>query len=424
MKIKLSWIPFIPITLVVIFAKFIETTLTNGGNFMGLSSFNLVYTAILAVPVMLVFGIFFSIIDRKTSPYYNIKKNIGAAASSFIASIAIIFSSVLSIMNTFSTGKIELLPLVASALGVIAGVVLLLMGTYHLSGKNCNESLSLVMLLPTVWAAVKLIQCFLSYTTVSVVSTDMLDLICYGTIALFLLAVGMVIGNVESKSAVKNCFVFGLPMITALFGYCTKSGINIAMNFQAYDVMEIVNTVGLFAIAVYAIFVLIELTFNANTKDQVELVDRMEEIDEYIQATIREDVEFLYDDQDVVGYEQVEKKPKPKSDFLYTTEIPAVVKEENKDYIIFDEKEPVEPKETPKNVAKFEKVEEVKKAEQVIAEPEAPVKKPVAEKVIKESSFVPAPKPKKTPDDELQSRLDKIDRLILEIQSKQEESDW
>ena len=101
-------------------------------------------------------------------------------------------------MNTFSTGKIELLPLVASALGVIAGIVLLLMGTYHLSGKNCNESLSLVMLLPTVWAAVKLIQCFLSYTTVSVVSTDMLDLICYGTIALFLLAVGMVIGNVES----------------------------------------------------------------------------------------------------------------------------------------------------------------------------------------------------------------------------------
>ncbi len=424
MKIKFSWVPFIPITLLVIFAKYIETTLTADGNFMGFNWFNLVYTAIIAVPVLLIFCIFFSIIDRKTSPYYNLSKNIGASISAFVAAVAIIFSNVLVIMNTISTGDIATLPLISSALGVVAGVVILLIGTYHLSGKNCSESLSLLLMLPTIWAAVELIQCFLSYTTVSVVSTDMLDLLCYALIALFFLANAMVIGNIESKSAVKNCFVFGLPMITALLGYCTKNGAHIAVNFQAYDVLDIVNTVALFAIAVYAVFVLLELTFKAKTKEQVELVDRMEEIDEYIQATVREDVEFLYQDEDVVGFEQMEKKPKSKKDFLYTTEIPAVVKEQNNDYIMFADTEKDEPEQPKEPVKKAVKTVE-KPITEPIAEPELPVKKAEVENSIKESSFVPAPtpKPKKNADDELQSRLDKIDRLILEIQSKQEESD-
>lgn len=432
MKIKLSWIPFIPITLLVIFVKYIETTLPANGDFMGLSWFNLVYTAILAVPVLLICCIFFSIIDRKTSPYYNLSKNIGATLSGFVASVAIIFSNVLSVMNTFSTGNIDLFPVIASILGIGAGIVILLMSTYHLSGKNCSESLSLLLMIPALWAAIMLIQCFLSYTTVSVVSTDMLDLICYGLMALFFLSDAMVIGNIESKGAVKNCFVFGLPMVTALLGYCTKKGINIAVNFQAYDVYEIVNTVALFAIAVYAIFVLVEFTFKAKTKAEVEVVDRMEEIDEYIQSTIREDVGFLYDDEEPVAFDHIEKKSNnTKKDFLYTSEIPDVVKAHNDDYIMFTEteEEHVQPKVNEKKAVEKapEIVEETPKVEttktetpRVINEPEKPTKRVAVESPIKASSYIAAPKPKKDPDDELQSRLDKIDRLILEIQSKQE----
>ncbi len=411
MKIKLSWIPFIPITLLMIFVKYIEATLPSDGNFMGFNWFNLVYTAIILVPILLVLCMFFSTIDRKTSPYYKLSKNMGAAVSAFIAAVAVIFGNVLSIMNVLSTGNIDVLRFISSVFGVLAGVAILLMGTYHMSGKNCPASMSLFLMFPAIWSAISLIQCFLSYTTVSVISTDMLDLICYALVALFFLSNAMVIGNIESKSAVKNCFVFGLPMVAAVLGYCTKKGILMAVNYQAYDMLEVIKTISLFIIAVYAIFVLVELTFKAKTKEQVQVVDRMEEIDEYIQSTIREDVEFLYQEDPEEDFIETSKKSKKNKDFLLERPVTEAEKEQNKDYLV--ESEPEEIAEEPKPQEKPEPV--------TVATPAPePIKR---EKTINQSSFVAAPvsKPKEEPVDELQSRLDKIDRLILEIQAKQEE---
>lgn len=413
MKTKLCWVPFIPITLLMIFIKYIEATLPSGETFLGMDWLTLVYINILLVPALFLICVVISLFDKKTAPYYALSKNYGAAIFAIVAAVAIIFRGVLTIMNTISTGSIAIFNVVTAAFAIVSGVAMLYIASCHMSGKNCGPKNIILLLFPTIWAAMKIIMTFLSYVTVSVLSRDMLDLLCYALIGLFFISCSMMIGNVEGKNSVKRCFIFGFPLIAAVFAYCTKSCIEMFNNISAYEIFDFANVALLLSIALYALFVLIELTLKAKTKEQIVLVSPEEQIDEYARSTIREEVKF-YD-------EYIEDERIPNKDHIEQSDIIFSTKEEDIDYNIMknngndfitstgDDSEIKAQKQAP-SVSKAETQSNISVATK--NNPVAPV--------VEEPDFVVAPK--KGNDDELETRMDEIDKLIFEIQSKKDEN--
>lgn len=385
MKTKLCWIPFIPIALVMIVLKYIEATLPAGETFMGLDSLGLIYTVIILVPVVLILCLIISLFDKKISPYYALSKNFAAAIFVFIAGVAVIFTGVMSIMDTVSTGSVSAFDLITSIVGTVAGIGLLFMASAHLSGKSCSNSVSVLIIFPSVWAAFKLVHAFLTYRTVSVLSADMLDLLCYGIITLFFCADAMMLGNIESKNSVKRCFIFGFTLMAAVFAYCTKEIISVFGNFEAYEISDVADVILMLSIGLYTLSVLIELSLKAKTKDEVVLLNGDEaQLGE--QTTVREKVDFLDDEPEESEIES--------GSFISTVE--AEMKSDAQ-----------------------EKQAEIKPEPGENTEEEAPASKAdVADngEALGESDFVFAPKQEKS--DELQNRMDEIDKLIFDIQSK------
>ncbi|MDD5795791.1 MAG: hypothetical protein PUD24_02495 [Oscillospiraceae bacterium] len=398
MKTKLCWIPFIPVVCLMIFIKYMETAIPADGTFLGLNQFGLRYAAILLIPILLISCIAISLFDKKMSPYYLISKNFGAALFSFITAVAVMFQSVMSIVNTFSTGNINALNFVVSLIGIIAGVAMLFIASAHLSGKNIRQSLSIFMLLPAIWAGFKLIETFLSYTTVSVRSQDMLDLLCYALVALFFFADAMALCNMEGKNPVKRCFVFGFPLIAALLAYSVKEGVCIIKNYAAYEILDILDVAIMLSIALYALFFLIELSINAIRKEQVCIVNDDEQSNEINEPTKREEVNFSYEDNgeelNSVDYEDSSVLEIPDEGEEVTVSEETAVSEEDTDVSENDENSSAD-------------ISDVSS---------------VTDEGIKDTDFVVAPQENEK-NDELKTRMDEIDKLILEIQTKSEIND-
>lgn len=401
MRTKLCWIPFIPVTLIMIFLKYMETTLSADETFMGLSIIDIRYTVIALAPILLILCVLISLFDRKTSPLYLLNKNIGASFFAFVAAVAVMFKSVMSIMDILSSGNISVIDFVTAIIGIIAGIAILFMASCHLSGKNYSASLGVLMLFPALWAAFELIVIFLSYTTISVLSKDMLDLICFALIALYLFTNSMILGNMEGKNPVKRCFIYGMPTVAVTFAYTTYQ-VATYINIESLEISDVANTVAIFAIGAYALCEIIELTFKANTKESVDIVDREDETEKYEHSTVREEVDLLFsknenDDQESIGLGEEKREEYYLSDLDKEESLPSVTEnaEENKYKEINN---------MPKKAVKSSEKER---------------------KSISDLDFVIAPKEneRKNSSDELNTRMDQIDKLILEIQSKQNRND-
>ena len=297
MKTKLCWIPFIPALLAMAFVKYIEVTLPQGGTFMGFDKTALVYFPIIVVPALYIVCILISLFDKKISRVYALGKNPFAALFMFLAGIGVIASSAMHIMDAVSTGNFAVLSFITSIVGVFAALAMVFMASCHLNGRNCGPALSVYMLLPVIWAGFKLGVSFQSFTTVSVISADLLDLLCYSLIALFLYSDAMVICCIQGKNTVKRCFVRGLAMIAAVFTSSVKSVYSIAVNFDAYDVPTMIDTAVMLCIGIYALAVLIEFSAKVKTKDMVQELNETDQLDDYARASVREEVAFLYEDE-------------------------------------------------------------------------------------------------------------------------------
>ena len=80
MKVKFSWIPFIPIALGMAVFKTLGVFLADdNGDFFGMNFIETSYAVIGAGLVLFVLCIFLNIIDRKTAPVYSASKNIPPA---------------------------------------------------------------------------------------------------------------------------------------------------------------------------------------------------------------------------------------------------------------------------------------------------------------------------------------------------------
>ena len=261
MKSKLCWIPFILFSLAAI-------ALLILGNFSVINLENNVvsYLVLGSILAMFAVNIVFVAIDRKTSPIYLISRNIPAAVFSMLAAALVASKSSLNAILNLQGGTVDYFNLVVSVFGMLTAVSLVVIALSHIQGRNFLPNMSYFFLMMPVWGGLMLISEFLGNRIVSVNAIDPLSIFMYSFVMIYLFKLSMVITTVDGKNPVKSMFLYGFPLSGLGLTIGTKGICSIITN--GFDYSENITHFLCLAIAIYAIFINIELTRFMKTKDE------------------------------------------------------------------------------------------------------------------------------------------------------------
>lgn len=267
MKIKLSWIVFIPFTLVIGALGFIQAfVLTGDETFMGLSRISASYTSVVLAAVLLIICKVFSVLDKKTSKIYVGGKNIAAGIFSSVIAISLAINGAKQLVDSLA-GEWAVYPVVDMILSIISAVAFVVIAISHITGKNFSDGFALLILMPSVWCCARIINTFIGYTTLSVTSTDMTDLVLYVAAALYLYWQATVLVNIAGKNSVKSCYVFGMPTAALAIGYGSKLLIDAVLN-ETKDLYQYLYIAVFLALGLYIISTLLEYTFRVHSLEE------------------------------------------------------------------------------------------------------------------------------------------------------------
>lgn len=277
MRIKLSWVPFIPIAILSVFLRIYQVMFVSNGvdtGFLSDSALWVIYAG-LVVLLLLIIGIL-SLSDKKTSGIYNISKNFFAGLFAIITGALLCFGAgmeIMQVINNIDTYRL----LFDSVFSIAGGIVFMIVGISSISGSNKLKNARGVLLLPPVWCCVRLMTTFIDYSHKAPNSIDMTDIFILAFMTLFVFAATMIYGNVQGKNPVKAAFLYGLPGIAVTFAYSAVSIVQQILSGQGFvfvsntQGVSNINTIQYLALALYAMFFIIELTTKARVKVDDEI---------------------------------------------------------------------------------------------------------------------------------------------------------
>ena len=272
MKIKLSLIPFIPVTIATVVIKIMSLFgLDESGMFFGLNKMGLNYATIGLTLGLFVLCFLISLFDRKTAPVYPVKKNIIAGILAILSGVLVLGTSLSRLVNMAGDSDYYIISLITAILSVPAAIAFVLISKVHFVGKSIVSGISGLFIFPTLWSCAKLVSMFLAATKVSISATDMTSLFCYIFITLYLFSHSMIVSRIKGRNPVKSCFIYGLPAVAISLSY----GIYVVMTSVIEGVMvdNILIGANFIVLSVYALSFLIEMSFNIVTKDEIEIIE-------------------------------------------------------------------------------------------------------------------------------------------------------
>ena len=276
MKVKFSWIPFIPIALGMAAFKTLATFMADeNGIFYGLNFIETSYAVIGAGLVLFVLCVLLNIIDRKTAPVYSASKNIPAAIFSVMSGALALAFSVLSVFNSVDNSESFWMHIICAGFSLFASIAFVFIARVHFTGIAPVSNVSSLYIFPSLWACSELVACFLEATKVSVSATDMTSLFCFIFLSLYLFSHAMVVSKIKGRNPVKGSFIYGMPAaaLTLTAGvYYITTGITDGMSGTS-----LIKGAMFISLAFYAISFVAELTKGIMTKDEVEIIDEMPE---------------------------------------------------------------------------------------------------------------------------------------------------
>ena len=383
MTSKFSWISFIPLAVAAVFFKFVNLMYVDSGSsaVFGLSPLWCEYISLFCIAGIFLLTILFCVLDRTISPYYAVRRNFGAAIFGLLLAALFAYDGCTRIFEMVQTGRYEVLPLIEIAFTILAAVSFVVLGLSHFTRKTSGRY-SLLFLLPALMCAVRLVSIFITFTTISVTTADVSLLIAYIFSTLFLFNYAVMLSLTEAKNAVKWCFIYGFPAVAALFAYGIS---NIYFNFN-YD--EIFANVGLFEIVLLGVYIfsfMVELTAFSKPRDMVVIKDGDEDEEEYTEIDPEKEKELP---PIITGLDEEDEIPDDKQSMYLTTA-------DTSDYIY---------QETP--------VSDELNGDLGYIDANASV---VDDYITEKNDEYDVTAEKTVDDDTYNSRLDEIDKLILEI---------
>ncbi len=286
MTCKLSWITFIPFTLLAIASKVIQLFyLDENGLFMGLNSLTLSYVAIACALIVLLFGAVFSFADKKTAPVYVIKQNAPAGIFGLLLSVFLACDGANRAFIAFKSATYNFIEITDIALTVLCAVVFVVLSLNHFVGNGGVKGISVFYLIPAIWSAFRLVACFLEFTTVSIMVADVTILACYIFATLFLFNYAMIIALMKGKSPVRSAFIYGMPAVTILLSYGVYEITNaLRYSSSTFSFFESIEIFELALMGLYFLAFIVEMSLFVKKNDEIEI--------------LCEDLEDAYEDLD------------------------------------------------------------------------------------------------------------------------------
>lgn len=287
MKTKLMWIPFIPLFMAGVLLRVYQAMFDPKGVDTGLVSGGAI-TVGFAVIIILTFVVLaiMSRLDQRTSAFYEVKKNVPAGLFAIIAGAFLYAGTVTSFLQGITVPV-----LIDAIMSIIGGAAILVMGVSSFSGNNKAKNMPIFMVMPALWGFTRTFITFLGDTSISAESKDMSDIVFMALTTMFLFSSAMVYTNIKGRNAVKGCFLYGLTTILVTTAYTLAHTIYDLKN-GSYNFIDNVQTYQFFALALFAFFFLVELSYGMKERskeeyeeagiDQTKFSDVFEEIDDEI----------------------------------------------------------------------------------------------------------------------------------------------
>lgn len=286
MKIKASWAAFVPVSvgailLHIYFLFFIggeEITQPLFGEYSLLinKTTEPELIAILAGVLLLLVWLF-AVTDHKTAPYCEIK---GAPLSGFMLMIAGLLLGMDSAVNLLglASGSTDGSALMMSfhVFGLITALLVAIVGMGLIVGFNIAKKIRVLMLIPTIWASVNLVNAFVGHRK-EASSFSMFDMFVWVSLTLFLFYNAMVLCGVEIKNPVKSSFMWGTVLVLYSSIYVMSEINDSIIALGTFDVISLVPQLMICAFALYALFFLFKLSSSMITKEQEDELEDPEE---------------------------------------------------------------------------------------------------------------------------------------------------
>lgn len=271
---KLTWITALPVCVFTILVKVLQSL----GVQLPFDDYIVSYGVIAVILAMFVINIIFIATDRKTSPVHILNRNIPAALFALLSSVFVTAYSVLAIIQILQAGAINFVAIVTAGFGVLSAIGFVIVALAHFQGRNYMPRMGAYLLVLPCWSCLMLISEFLNNRQKSALTIDPIKLFTFLFAMIFLYMVSMVIATIDGKNPVKACFLYGLPMAVCGIGYGVSVITGVFVN--GLDFSE--NSLGFafFAISLYALSVIAELTSKLKTTDEQIAVFDAGDIDE------------------------------------------------------------------------------------------------------------------------------------------------
>ena len=279
MKVKFSLIPFIPAALAMIFFRVMSLFgADESGRFLGMDMLAVSYTVIAIAVVLFLVCVVINILDKKTAPVYPVQKNYAAGVFAALSGASVIAYSISKFMTSSTNSEYYVMSLISAFAAIPAGIALFLMVRVHFQGKTIVSSTSIFFICPAIWGCTEIVYQFLEATKVSISAMEMTPLFSFIFLTLYYFSHAMVVSRIKGRNPVKACFIYGLPAVALSLSYgvyALFAGLR-----EGGGLVSVLRACMFLALGVYACIFIAEMAFNFHTKDEVEIIDGLPELDE------------------------------------------------------------------------------------------------------------------------------------------------
>ena len=278
MRVKASWAAFVPFTVGAILLHIYHlfflggdeiTQKLYGGYSLLINKSTEPELIVLLAAVMLLFLALFNVIDRKTSSYCDIKREPLGGLFLVISGLLLGVESAVSLVTVSPASETLTSDFAINILGVCTSLVFAIVGMGLLIGYNIARRMRVCMLLPTIWAAIEMIKCFVSRRE-QAPSLSFFDVFVWVFLTVFIFENSMVLCGIEIKNPVKASFTYGFMFVLFAAVY-TISEIKSSVDELGY--LEVTSLVPQFLIAslgIYAFVSLMGLSSKMITKQKAD----------------------------------------------------------------------------------------------------------------------------------------------------------
>lgn len=282
MKVKLSWIPFILFTPVLVGLALYTSVFPDAEQlFMGFGVSILPYAIAGVTLVMFLFCLLFKAVDRKTADYYVIKRNIPAGLFGLITAATIAAEGGISLLEAKSSGALSAYSVVYVVFTLLSALAIVIMSLMHLTKTTSSKGLSVYLLMPAIWSAIKLVNVFVNNAEISLANTDVLQLLTLIAVTLYLFFYAQLISAIRSKGTLKNTIAMGLISVSLLLASSAVPVYDIVTSGVIPEIFSLIPLVQNLALILYIFSFVAELSSQALRKDEMKVVIEGEEVSGY-----------------------------------------------------------------------------------------------------------------------------------------------